>query len=103
MNATRFLDDYSESLSHSTLAGPLAMRGQLRQRVRDFRQLRDELKSRGVSDDDIAGKLKEIMGIILEHLGDIAAILALVLPLFLTPAPVAGVAPVPGVPVESDE
>jgi len=97
MTATDFLDHYGESLHHSSLGGPISARPRLRERVRDFRRVRDELHAQGVSDNDIAGKLKEIMGYIMAHLGDIAKILALVLPLFLAPNPA------PPLAVESDE
>lgn len=87
MTATEFLDSYAESLHTSATVAGVQSRPLLRSRVRDFRAVRDELHARGVSDTDILGKIREIMGFILEHAGDIAKILALVLPLFLTPAP----------------
>lgn len=100
MTPTDFLDHYSESLHTSATVAAVQSRPLLRGRVRDFRRVRDELHARGVSDDDIYAKLREIMGYIIEHAGDIAAILALVLPLFGVPY---GVPTSPALAVESDE
>lgn len=87
MTATEFLDDYETTGNAAVFNVAIRERPRLRNRIKRFREVRRELKAKGVSDENILSKIGRIMAIIVEHLDDIAAILALVLPLFLTPAP----------------
>lgn len=87
MNATEFLDDY-EYTSNAAVFNVSPREGpRLREKMKRFREVRRELKAKGVSDDDIADKIRRIMAIIVEHLDDIAKIFTLVLPLFLGTTP----------------